>query len=93
MRQFYVLFNSEQKSPQVGDKSLGFEKETKSPQVGAELDNMSNSPQVRVKSKDLLAFMIPWGHMKVILDKYKKDKERAMFYIKGFVVGICRLWS
>lgn len=85
MRQFYVLFNSEQKSPQVGDKSLGFEKETKSPQVGGESVNVAILPQTGAKPNDLLAFMVPWGHMKVILDKYKKDKERAIFYMKETV--------
>jgi len=90
MSSFYKFLSELEILPQLGAKS---QNTIKMPQVGAELDNMSNSPQHGVKPRDLLAFMIPWGHMKVILDKYKNDKERAMFYIKGFVVGICRLWS
>lgn len=67
------------KLPQVGAES---QKTTKSPKVGGEFDNMSNLPLSGAKSDAIVAFMIPWGHMKVILDKYKNDKEKALFYIK-----------
>ena len=67
------------KLPQVGAES---QKTTKSPQDGGEFDNMSNLPLSGAKSDAIVAFMIPWGHMKVILDKYKNDKEKALFYIK-----------
>ena len=70
------------KLPQVGAES---QKTIKSPQVGGEFDNMSNLPLSEAKSNAIVAFMIPWGHMKVILDKYKNDKEKALFYIKETV--------
>ena len=70
------------KLPQLGAKS---QKTTKSPQVGGEFDNISNLPQSGAKSDAIVAFMIPWGHMKVILDKYKNDKEKAIFYMKETV--------
>lgn len=79
MNSFYKFLPEFEILPQLGAKS---QKTIKMPQAGAELGDISNLPQVGVKSKDLLAFMVPWGHMKVILDKYKNDKEKALFYIK-----------
>ena len=42
-----------------------------SPQVGEELD----SP----------IFHVPWGHHKYIIDKLRKDPDKAMFYVREVV--------
>ena len=79
---FYCLFDNMLNLPQLGAKSVV---DIKMPQLGVEFTDYTKSIMVSqkgVESYNLLAFMIPWGHMKVILDKYKNDKERAMFYIK-----------
>ena len=41
------------------------------PQVGEELD----SP----------IFHVPWGHHKYIIDKLRKDPDKAMFYVREVV--------
>lgn len=46
------------------------------PQVGAELAQEENLPQVGAE-----IYAIPWGHMKVIVDKCKGNPEKALFFI------------
>ena len=38
--------------------------------------------RVDAQMGDEIVFCIPWGHIKVILDKCKDDKDKAMFYVK-----------
>lgn len=46
------------------------------PQVEAELSNMTNQPQVGAE-----IYAIPWGHIKLIVDKCKDDPEKALFFV------------
>lgn len=50
----------------------------KSPQVGDEL----KSPQLGDESDVALVFRIPWGHNKLIIDKCKGDRDKALFFVK-----------
>ena len=43
------------------------------PIVEAELSNVTNVPQVGAE-----IYTIPWGHIKVIVDKCKGDPEKAL---------------
>ena len=40
------------------------------------------TPQAVAQFKNLSVFSIPWGHLRVIIDKCKGDTEKAFFYVK-----------
>lgn len=51
-------------------------------QVDAQLAKTEITHRVDAQMGDEIVFCIPWGHIKVILDKCKDDKDKAMFYVK-----------
>ena len=71
MKQFYELFPADKFMPQVGAQMAN----EITPQVGAQIENEIH-PQVGNK-----IFMIPWGHIKYILDKCHMNQSKALFYI------------
>lgn len=46
------------------------------PQVEAELSEESNLPQLGAE-----IYTVPWGHIKVIVDKCKDNPEKALFLL------------
>ena len=69
IKRFYMLYSNAMKiSPQV---------EGKSPQIS----NISNYPQVGGNSEPLI-FSVPWGHHKLLIDKFLKAPEKVMFYVQ-----------
>lgn len=46
------------------------------PQLEAELSDITNLPQVGAE-----IYAIPWGHIKVIVDKCKGNPEKALFFV------------
>lgn len=70
MRDYYVLFNSAKEFlPQVVAKS----DQTKSlPQLGVKSEGVSVSDEI---------FLIPWGHIRTIIDKCKGNRDKALFYV------------
>lgn len=46
------------------------------PQVGAELHEVENLPQLGAE-----IYAVPWGHIKVIVDKCKGNSDKALFFI------------
>ncbi len=72
IKRFYMLYSNAMKiSPQV---------EGKSPQIS----NLSNYPQVGGNSEPLI-FSVPWGHHKLLIDKFLKAPEKVMFYVQKTV--------
>lgn len=51
------------------------------PQTEDDSPALTNRPQVGDDLRDAI-FLIPWGHQKLLIDKCKKDRERAMFYVR-----------
>ena len=52
------------------------------PQLGANSESLT-LPQVVAKSDEKnIIFQIPWGHHKLIIDKCRKDPEKALFYVE-----------
>ena len=51
------------------------------PQLGVDSFDDPNLPQVGVNLESLI-FNIPWGHNKLIIDKCKGDKQKALFFVK-----------
>ena len=50
------------------------------PQDEAELSDMTNLPQVGAE-----IYAIPWGHIKVIVDKCKGNTEKALFFVEEVI--------
>ena len=48
------------------------------PQVVAQLDNNEVTPQLGAQ----IIFEIPWGHIRLILDKTKANLEKALYYVQ-----------
>ena len=89
MRSFFGLYADSIILPQVGAK-LSAENIT-SPQVGANLDFQASpqlvdsiSPQVGEKLEHPV-FRVPWGHHKLLIDKFRDDPDSAMFYVRETV--------
>ena len=51
------------------------------PQAGVDLEYGKNLPQLGVNLNQAI-FYIPWGHNKIIIDKCKNDKEKALFFVR-----------
>ena len=66
MQHFYEMYVEITNPPQLGEKSVT---DSNLPQPGENLD------------REVL-FMIPWGHHKLILDKCKDDRGKAIFFLK-----------
>ena len=72
IKRFYMLYSNAMRiSPQV---------EGKSPQIS----NLSNYPQVGGNSEPLI-FSVPWGHHKLLIDKFLKAPEKVTFYVQKTV--------
>ena len=51
------------------------------PQVEGQFENTEIVPQVGGQIEDDI-FAIPWGHHKLIMDKCKDDREKALFFVR-----------
>ena len=69
---FYELYSGRVIFPQV---------EGKSPEDGDEF-----LPQVGGKLEHEI-FRIPWGHHKLLIDKFRNDPDRALFYVQWALEG------
>ena len=69
MKNFYLLY-----SAYLEDKEI-------SPQAGEQLSDKSLTPQVEEQiAKDI--FSVPWGHHKLLVDKFKKQPQKALFFVR-----------
>ena len=75
MRWFWQLYAPFVLSPQAVDKSESAISpqlvDSITPQFGDELDS--------------LVFHVPWGHQRYIIDKFRNDPDKAMFYVRETV--------
>lgn len=83
MKYFYQLYKGYIGiCPQAGDKMTlsadmtSNEENIICPQVGGEL----SEPVVNQVMRDI--FMIPWGHHKLLIDKFRETPEKALFFIR-----------
>lgn len=69
MKNFYLLY-----SAYLEDKEI-------TPQAGEQLSDKSLTPQVEEQiAKDI--FSVPWGHHKLLVDKFKKQPQKALFFVR-----------
>lgn len=86
MYQFYCLISDNQILPQSGAELLDNQI---LPQVGAKLDKVSgfvqNNENYGINNEKTIFFSLPWGHVKVIIDKYGENAEKAIYYARKAV--------
>ncbi len=51
------------------------------PQISGKAENSEIVPQGVGQLKEIL-FSIPWGHHRYLIDRYSKEPEKALFYVK-----------
>lgn len=82
MKYFYLLYNRYSTNrPQLGDEFVGDTQSIENkkvavlPQVGEKLADVSEQIMHDV-------FMIPWGHHKLLIDKFRNAPEKALFFMR-----------
>lgn len=87
-KRFYLLYNQVfEKVPQVEEKSLPKANSSSSvqliqkvPQLG-EIFKPLHSATVQTGIFPLNIFAIPWGHHKVLIDRFEDEPQKALFYV------------
>jgi hypothetical protein len=74
MMRFYELFSDIEIVPQVGERLLKNNGNQIVPQVEEQFEMASNK-----------VFMIPWGHIKLLIDKCHDNPEKFNFYIDKII--------
>ena len=72
IKRFYILYSNAVKiSPQLEG-------------IFPQISNISNYPQVGGYS-ELPIFSVPWGHHKLLIDKFLKAPEKVLFYVHQII--------
>ena len=79
MKRFYELFPSFEFAPQAAAQIAGDAGNEFLPQLVAKIDSASTSDYMPLTDAEI--FSIPWGHIRLIIDKAKGDRSFAKFYI------------
>jgi len=74
MKYFYEMFPATEIRPQLVDETQA----QFSPQVEDEIHVEQFSPQL-VDELDADIFAVPWGHYRLLIDKYKTQPQKALF--------------
>ncbi|MCC8150844.1 MAG: PDDEXK nuclease domain-containing protein [Lachnospiraceae bacterium] len=74
MMRFYELFKDISIVPQLGEQLLENKENQIFPQVGEQFQMASNK-----------VFMIPWGHIKLLIDKCHDNPEKVDFYVDKII--------
>lgn len=74
MMRFYNLFPDVAIIPQVGEQLLANTDNTNLPQVGEQFEMVSNK-----------IFLIPWGHIKLLIDKCHDNLAKFNFYVDKII--------
>ena len=89
IRYFYSLYSHIVILPQLGEELT---KHEKLPQAGAELNQTLIAPQAGAlispqvgEEMDSPIFHVPWGHHKCLIDKFRKEPDKALFYVREIV--------
>lgn len=75
-KKFYLLYS---KYLKVVPQAVGLLECEKEPQAVAQLSEIV--PQTVEQLEEML-FSIPWGHHRYLMDRYSKEPEKALFYVK-----------
>ena len=80
MRWFFELYCMRPTVPQAGEQ-LKVQLAPIVPQVGEQLP--VEAYQLRFPNVAKMLLSVPWGHHKVIIDKFKGQQNDALFYVRG----------
>lgn len=84
MRYFFELYANAVILPQLGAKLVGVSEQL--PQVGANSDESLTGSNVEdlipPQVGDSPIFHVPWGHHKCLIDKFRKEPDKAVFYVR-----------
>lgn len=84
MKQFYELFPAEGKiAPQLVAQMGQQDNPEVAPQLAAHLDEGLSPAQNLAVGSEL--FSIPWGHVRLIVDKCRGNRDKAEFYVRETV--------
>lgn len=75
-KKFYLLYSQYLK---VVPQPVGLLENEKVPRTVAQTSEVA--PQVIAQLEEML-FSIPWGHHRYLMDKYGKEPEKALFYVR-----------
>ncbi|MDR3188011.1 MAG: PDDEXK nuclease domain-containing protein [Prevotellaceae bacterium] len=79
IRRFYSIYSQlDTICPQVGGKLENADKAI-CPQAGGKLENADEFISQQLEAE---LFSVPWGHHKVIIDKYHSSPQKALFYVR-----------
>ena len=80
MKRFYELFSDDEIVQQVSARLESDVETAIVPQLAEQLQDVSASELAPQLAADL--FSVPWGHIRLIIDKAKGDRDFAEFYIR-----------
>ena len=84
MKNFYLLFETYlENTPQVEEQ---LDTKAITPQVGEQLDSKAITPKVVEQIRNEL-ILVPWGHHKLLIDKFKNQPQKALFFVHQTVVN------
>ena len=84
MKNFYLLFETYlENTPQVEEQ---LDTKAITPQVGEQLDSKPITPKVIEQIRNEL-ILVPWGHHKLLIDKFKNQPQKALFFVHQTVVN------
>ena len=83
MKRFYLMYSSAfEIHPQPEGKSLETGRSGNHPQLGGKSENLEtkNAEEIALIKAGRDIFSTPWGHHKLLIDKFLKAPEKAIFY-------------
>ena len=84
MKNFYLLFETYlENTPQVEEQ---LDTKAITPQVGEQLVSKPITPKVIEQIRNEL-ILVPWGHHKLLIDKFKNQPQKALFFVHQTVVN------
>ncbi len=82
MKNFYLLYSTYLEDGTITQQVVEqIENKKKTPQSEEKLADKSFTPQLGEQiAKDI--FTVPWGHHKLLIDKFKKQPQKALFFVR-----------
>ncbi|MBQ3642010.1 DUF1016 family protein [bacterium] len=82
MKNFYLLYSAYLEDESITQQDVEqLEISENTPQAGEQLTDKSLTPQLEEQiAKDI--FSIPWGHHKLLIDKFKTQPQKALFFVR-----------
>lgn len=84
MKNFYLLYQSYLEiAPQVEEQ---LDNKAITQQVAEQLDNLKFTQQIVERIAGDI-FSVPWGHHKLLIDKFKSEPRKALFFVRQTILN------